>query len=94
MATALIAEYETMAGSVPCAQEPATATQSVTYTTATASSAFNAKTKFVRIIADAKVHFAFGGAAATASSPYIAADTPEYFGVDKGITVSFYDGSS
>ena len=80
---------------VMVAKEPAIATQEVTYTTTVASSAFNAATKFVRIVCDAKAHFEFGSApTATASDSYYPADTPEYKGVDAGDKVAFYDGSS
>ncbi len=100
-ATCKISEYQYLvrdnAGvSVPVAEEPAVATQTVTYTTTTNSAAFNASTKFVRIICDAKAHFEFGTSAptVTAADPYLAADTAEYFGVINGDLVGFYDGSS
>ena len=84
---------------VPVAEEPALTTQTVTYTTSTQSAAFNAspRTRFVRIVCDAKAHLVFGtNPTATANSPYVAADTPEYFGLALGGTwkVAFYDGSS
>lgn len=68
---------------------------SVTYTTSTQSVAFAVKTKFVRVIADAKAHLKFGrNPTAVAGDPYIAADNPEYFGVEAGHKVAAYDGSS
>ena len=99
-ATCKISEYTDLvvdkAGrTVPVASEPAKTTQSVTYTTSTASAAFNASTKFIRVICDAKAHFSISGSpTATASSPYLAADSAEYFGVRRGLKISFYDGSS
>jgi hypothetical protein len=88
---------------VPVAQEPALATQSVTYTTSSASAAFNDETRYVRIVCDAKAHFIFtrDGTNATASSPYLSADVSEYFGIQRAprattqtLKVEFYDGSS
>ena len=101
-ATCKISEYTDLvvdrAGRiVPVAQEPARAEQSVTYTTSTASSAFNAATKFIRVICDAKAHFkvSASGTAATASSSYLAADSKEYFGLrSRNLKISFYDGTS
>ena len=102
-ASCLISEYRFMGedGSnrvVPVAIEPAVTVQAVTYTSATSSSVFNSQTKFVRIICDAKAHFAFsvaGATDATASMPYLPANTPEYFGLGiTGLAVSFYDGST
>jgi hypothetical protein len=102
-ATCKVSEYSTMVNDdnnrpVPAAQEPAVATQNVTYTTSTASAAFNAKTRFVRIICDAKAHFKFStdGTNATAAMPYLPTDAAEYFSVPRGVgyLVEFYDGSS
>jgi hypothetical protein len=71
-------------------------TQSVVYTTSTAvTNAFSQSTTFVRIICTATAYFAFGASpTATAASPYLPANTVEYFGVTKGQKVAFYDGSS
>lgn len=103
-ATCKISEYRIIARDgqnrvVMIANEPAITTQSVTYTVTTQSSAFQDNTAFIRIICDAKAHFVFGtNPTATASSPYVAADTPEYFGLPQGnpedYVVAFYDGSS
>ncbi len=101
-ATCKISEYRKMpeddGGEItPVALEPAITTQTVTYTTSTQSTAFNNSTHFVRIVCDAKAHFSFATSpTATANSPYLPADTPEYFGVTPGgaIEVAFYDGSS
>lgn len=101
-ATCKISEYDTLATDsagreIPVAKEPSIAVQTVTYTTSTASAVFNSATRYVRIVCDAKAHFNFtsGSANATANSPYLAADTPEYFGVrGPGFRVEFYDGTS
>ena len=100
MATAKISEYEEMpidtcGDAVPIPQEPAIATQNITFTISTASAAFNSKTKFIRVIADAKAHFDIGAtAAATAASPYIPADTEQLLGVRRGHKIALYDGAS
>jgi len=101
MATAIISEYgetakDTSGDNVAVASEPAIATQAVSFTTATASAALNGKTKFVRIVCDAKAHFAVAASPAdpTANSPYLPANLPEYFGVRGGHKIKFYDGSS
>jgi hypothetical protein len=101
-ATCKISEYSNMAVDeggrvVPVAQEPAVAVQEVTYTTSAQSSAFNASTRFIRIVCDAKAHFEFGtNPTAAATDPYLAPDAPEYFAVPRGSAyeVAFYDGSS
>ena len=99
-ATCKISEYVRLVSDpagrdVPVAQEPAPVEQNITYTTTTASAAFNAATRFVRIVCDAKAHFKVAAApTATATSPYLPADTPEYFGVIAGQKIAFYDGSS
>lgn len=101
-ASCKIAEYANLAVDeggrvVPVALEPSLAVQSVTYTTNVASSAFNARTRFIRVICDAKAHFEFGTApTATATDPYIATDSAEYFAVPRNgsYKVAFYDGSS
>ena len=99
-ATCKISEYtnlvvDTSGRTVPVAKEPAPVEQTVTYTTTTASAAFGAATKFIRVICDAKAHFKVASApTATANSPYLAADSKEYFGVDAADKIAFYDGSS
>ena len=101
-ATCKISEYENLIVDnsgrwVPVAQEPAIAVQEVTYTTSTQSAAFNDRTRFVRIVCDAKAHFEFGASpTAAATDPYLSSDTPEYFGVTRGssLEVAFYDGTS
>ena len=100
MATAKISEYREMVTDVSgktvlVASEPAVAVQSVAFTTSSASAAFNAKTKFIRVVCDAKAHFEVSGSPApTANSPYFPANTPEYLGVSRDLKIAFYDGSS
>jgi hypothetical protein len=74
---------------------PSPATQAVTYTTSTQSTAFGANTNLIRVIADADVYLEFGlSPAATANSVRVLANTVEYFGVNPGDKVACYDGSS
>ena len=100
MAIARISEYGEMAidesgDNVPVASEPAIATQKITFTTTAASNAFNKKTKFIRVIAEAKAHFKVSKAPkALETDPYIPAHVPEYFGVRQGHKIAFYDGAS
>ena len=87
-ATCKISEYtqlgqDVRGSEIPVAREPSHAAQSVTYTTSTASSAFNSRTRFIRVICDAKAHFDFGGA------PTATATSPEYFAVISGQKVAF-----
>ena len=100
-ATCNISEYRNLVVDasgrlVPVAEEPAPNEQSVTYTVSTASATFHVSTKFIRLICDAKAHFkiSVSGTAATASSPWLAADSAEYFGVRRNLKISFYDGIS
>ncbi len=80
---------------VPVARMAPVVEQKIAFTTAAASAAFGTKTKFVRLIADAKAHIEFGGGpTATAANTYIPADVAEYFAVLTGQKVSAYDGSS
>lgn len=102
-ATCKIEEFRSLATDssgkeLQVAMQPRVDAQQVTYTTATASAAFNTATRFVRVICDAKAHYRFSvaGTDAAATDPYIPADTPEYFGVQAGLdlVVSFYDGAT
>ncbi len=99
-ATCKISEYTDLsidrAGrTIPVASEPSRVSQSVTFTTSTASATFNSATKFIRVICDAKAHFKIGpNPVSTATSPYLAADSAEYFGVRRNLKISFYDGVS
>jgi hypothetical protein len=76
-------------------QEPALTTQTVAIGGASAqSSAFNAKTKFVRIHADAVCSILFGeNPTATANSPRLAAGVSEYFGVIPGQKIAVITNS-
>lgn len=102
-ATCKISEYRSLAADsqgneIQVALEPRITSQTVTYTASAQSAAFNSATRFVRIVCDAKAHFRFStaGTNATASDPFVAADSPEYFGVQPGqsLIVDFYDGTT
>ena len=104
MATAIVTEFTdsgVVAGQhrvemakVPWVVDP----QVVSFTTSTATTnAFNSGTTYVRIQADAKAHFVFGTApTADANDPWVVANVPEYFsvGLNSGLKVAFYDGTS
>jgi len=93
MSTCLITEG--VAGSYGAQVMKPGATQSVTYTSSTASAAFDLSTRLVRIIADADVFLAFGAApTATATAIKLVANTAEYFEVDAGFKVACYDGTT
>lgn len=96
MAFAYISEYTRIPavhGGALNVEDRPIATQRVTYTTATNSAAFNAKTKWVRINVASVAHISHDGAA-TASSPRYAADTTTYMVAGPDDTLSFYDGTS
>ncbi len=99
MATLLIAEFRSdqIGSPGPIAKVPPLAEQTITYTTSTASAAFNVGTAFVRIqtLADA-AYLEFGAAptATTANTIHLAADAVEYFAVTAGQKVAAYDGAS
>ena len=100
MANAFIIEYSEMATEPSGETVPVGGkileTQTVVYTTSVASLVFNARTRFVRIISDAKAHivFAVGNPIATVTDPFVPSNTPEYFGVAKSSRIAFYDGTS
>jgi hypothetical protein len=74
---------------------PEYATQVVTYTTTTQSTALGAETRFIRVIASAAAHLEFGSnPTATATNFWIPASTPEFFAVVPSSKVAAYDGSS
>lgn len=74
---------------VQAGQEPAVTSQKVSFTTSTASAAFDETTRFVRITCDADAHLQFAVApTATTSMMEVQADTPEFFGVIKGQKVA------
>lgn len=99
MATLHITEFkhlptDTNGNVLPIAMMPAQ-TQTVTYSTSAQSAAFAEDTKFIRVIADAAAHLAFGSSpTATTSHPWVPSSTPEFFGVKGGDKVAAYDGSS
>lgn len=88
MSNLSITEYASVGRDVngsplPAGEAPALAIQNVTFTTAAASAAFNAKTRFVRVVADADCRIVFGTApTATSTDTLMAAGQPEYFGVN------------
>lgn len=74
---------------MPVGATPAIAEQKVAFTTTTQSAAFNAATRYVRVISDTNCHLAFGAnPTATTSSMRVVADVPEYFGVVAGQKVA------
>jgi len=82
-------EAAIMPGGVPVGAEPGTEQTPVTYTTTTQSSAFGAKTKFVRIHTDSICSILFGAdPTATTSSKRLSADQTEYFAVTPGHKVA------
>ena len=94
MAKAYISEYDVMpvlAGrAVPTGMEPAVAEQAVTFTTTTQSAAFNARTKFIRVHVDSICSYEFGAnPTATVTTPRMAANSTEFFGVVAGQKVAF-----
>ena len=94
MATAYIEEFSKLAKTghnvMQIGQQPSVATQAVTFTTTTPSSAFNAETRFVKITVDAEAHYLFGSApTATTSHPQMQADREYWFGVTPGQKVAF-----
>jgi len=99
MATLFVTEYADIAsmasGPGQTGQEPALADQTVSFTTATQSSAFNTNTKLIRLYASAACHIVIGtNPTATAAKQKLAADTEYWRGVKGGDKVSVYDGSS
>lgn len=90
MTVIFITEYAAMAPdavnrTTPMPQEPPITTQTVAIGVEAKSSAFNANTAFVRLHSDAICSVLVGdGVTATTSSPRMAQDQTEYFGVKKG----------
>lgn len=79
----------------PVAKEPAVTTQSVTFTSATQSAAFNAQTRFVRLLPDANCYVLFGAnPTAVATSEKLASGQEAWRAVNPEDKVSVYDGSS
>lgn len=100
MANAYILELENMPREarghhIPVANLPGLTTQKVTFSTTAQSQPFNLKTRYIRVVCDAKAHFRVGdNPVATADAPYMAADVTEHFAVRGGHRMAFYDGSS
>jgi hypothetical protein len=96
MATLYISEYESLAldnagRTVQIVKEAAITTQTVTPgATHTESSAFNARTRFVRIHTDTACTILFGASpvATATNGPRLAADQTEIFGVSGGMKLS------
>lgn len=90
MATLYVSEYEHIPaaanGVVPVGKEASVAEQNVAIGgTSVQSSAFNAKTNFVRLHTDAICSVAFGtNPTAVATAKRLAANQTEYFGVPQG----------
>lgn len=99
MATLWITEYVDQAGgrplAIPIPLEPAAVDQTVTFTTATQSSAFGTNTKIVRLVSSADCNVLFGSnPTATAAKQKLLAGVEYWRGVQPGMKVSVYDGSS
>jgi hypothetical protein len=98
MATLHITEYSALpldanGNILHIGKMPAT-TQVVTFTTSTQSAAFGASTTFIRVIANADAHLAFGtNPTATGNDPWVPADKAELFAVTPAQKVAAYDGS-
>ena len=79
-------------------KNPAVTTQNVSYTTTAASVAFNPRTKWIRVVADADAHIRFGTGtpAAVVTDTRVPADTERYFNIDRGddVKLAVYDGST
>ena len=101
MALLDISEYPRMqtpniGQAVPVGLEPALAFQQITFTTATASAAFGASTRLVRIVADGicRVRFSTAGTAVTAATGFrMNLGVPEYFNVSPGDKLSVITAS-
>lgn len=80
------------------AVEPAVTKQAITFTTSTASSAFNAETSCVRLCSDTDcyINFGTGSPTADADDEFLAAGVVEYKFVPLGQSyiVAVYDGTS
>jgi len=100
MATLWITEYEwggadKVGQPLPLAREPAVTDQTVTFTSATLSAAFNSNTRFVRLFSSADCHVQFGAApTATASLQKLAGGVEYWRWVVNGQKVSVYDGTT
>jgi len=90
MATLYITEFDKIVKDqteeIQAIRFPAITTQTVTIgASSAASSAFNAKTRLVRVVSDVDCHIEYGTSpTATTSKTFLPAYVPEYFGVDGG----------
>ena len=94
MATLFVTEFQHASAAgpgntpMPMAMQEPLAEQAVSFTTTTASSAFNAATRFVRLYSTADCHIAFGTApTATTGKMKLKADSAEYFAVQPGASI-------
>tara|TARA_R110000803_G_scaffold84905_3_gene151165 strand:+ start:518 stop:820 length:303 start_codon:yes stop_codon:yes gene_type:complete len=88
---AKVSSSETLEGGL----EPAVATQALTFAANARSNAFNASTKFVRIVSAAACHLTFGAATTSVvGSMLLPANTVAFFAVKPGHKVAAYDGST
>jgi len=94
MATLWIREYRRIGvdeakREMPVPSEPGVADQTVTFTTATQSSAFNASTAYIRVIGSAAFHYLVGSnPTATTSNLKWPADMPLDIEVTAGSKIS------
>ena len=98
MTTLYVTEYKQMGHAqgnlAQLPQEPAVAEQAVTFTTTTASSAFNAETTYVCLRSSGDCHVVFDDApTATTGSRKLSANTEYYFGVRRGDKVAAVDAA-
>lgn len=87
MASLSITEYSNLGlnGNAPIPQEPAITGQNVSFTTTTASAAFNERTRFVRLVASADCYVKFGASpTATTSDQFLSAELEYFRGVPEG----------
>ena len=69
--------------------------QFVTFTTSIQSAAFNKRTSFIRLLADAASHVKVdGNPTATNEHTRLAPNSAEHFGVSGGDKIAAYDGTS
>lgn len=93
MSTLYVTEFGS-AGRMPVATAPAVRTQAVTYTTSTASAAFNERTRVVRIISPTACHIKIGESpTATTSDEYLPADQEAWREVAPGYKVAAVDAA-
>jgi hypothetical protein len=90
MATLNVTEFAEVEGArgqrVPLVSGSAAISNNVTFTTSTASDAFDATTGVVRVVADAACYIMFGTDPTAASGDiYLPANSVEYFAVPVGL---------